>query len=171
MLMNYERIESDEMKKDIKYLVLDVDGTLTDGCVYMGENGELCKAFNIKDGYGIANIALPAGIETVIITGRMSTIVKNRAAELKISKVYQGVSDKRTKLETILEETGFSMKNCAYMGDDCNDMDCMLAVKNGGGLVGCPADAVNEVRNISDFVSTKDGGRGAVREFIEWIVR
>ena len=90
--------------KDIKYLVLDVDGTLTDGCVYMGENGELCKAFNIKDGYGLCHQAIPAGIVPVIITGRTSNIVLNRCKELGINEIHQGISDKLGELNEILAE-------------------------------------------------------------------
>lgn len=159
------------MKENIKFLVLDVDGTLTDGCIYMGEQGELCKAFSAKDGYGICHIARPAGIEPVIITGRVSKIVENRCKELKIVDIFQGIENKRGKLEEFLEEKGASLANCAYIGDDCNDLDCMEAVKAAGGFVGAPADAANEVINIADFVCTKDGGRGAVREYIEWLVR
>lgn len=157
--------------KDIKYLILDVDGTLTDGCVYMGESGELCKAFNIKDGYGIAHQAIPAGIVPVIITGRSSNIVLNRCNELGITNVHQGVSDKLLKLKGILSANGRDLKDCAYMGDDLNDLTVMEAVKEAGGFVGCPADAADEVIDISDFVSKKDGGRGCVREFIEWLVK
>ena len=156
--------------KDIKYLVLDVDGTLTDGCVYMGETGELCKAFNIKDGYGIVHIAIPAGIIPIIITGRKSDIVVNRCKELGISNVHQDVGDKLAKLKGILSANGGSLTKCAYMGDDLNDMNVMSAIKEAGGFVGCPADAAPAVIEISDFVSEKDGGRGAVREFIEWLV-
>lgn len=156
--------------KDVNFLVLDVDGTLTDGCVYMGENGELCKAFNIKDGYGIANQLIPAGVKPVIITGRTSKIVENRAKELGITQVYQGVSDKLTKLKGILSAHGKGLKDCAYMGDDLNDLKVMKAIKEAGGFVGCPADAAREVIAMSDFVATKEGGRGCVREFIEWLV-
>ena len=156
--------------KDIKYLVLDVDGTLTDGCVYMGENGELCKAFNIKDGYGICHQAIPAGIVPVIITGRTSNIVLNRCKELGINEIHQGISDKLGELNEILAERGESLKDCAYMGDDLNDLHVMKAIKAAGGLIGCPADAAAGVVELADFVSSKDGGRGCVREFIEWIV-
>ena len=156
--------------KDIKYLVLDVDGTLTDGCVYMGENGELCKAFNIKDGYGLCHQAIPAGIVPVIITGRTSNIVLNRCKELGINEIHQGISDKLGELNEILAERGESLKDCAYMGDDLNDLHVMKAIKAAGGLIGCPADAAAGVIELADFVSSKDGGRGCVREFIEWIV-
>lgn len=84
--------------KTIKYLVMDVDGTLTDGKVYIGNNGEICKAFCIKDGYGIRNLLIPSGIIPIIITGRESAIVFNRCRELGITRIYQGISDKYSKL-------------------------------------------------------------------------
>ena len=154
---------------NIKYLVLDVDGTLTDGHIYMGQNGEVMKAFSCKDGYGICHIAQPNGITPIIITGRVSDIVMNRADELKITEIHQGISDKFPKLMEILEKNGDTLSECAYCGDDMNDYDCMKKIQQAGGLVGCPADAVDEVIKIADFVSSKDGGRGAVREFIEWL--
>ncbi|SDB51606.1 3-deoxy-D-manno-octulosonate 8-phosphate phosphatase (KDO 8-P phosphatase) [Pseudobutyrivibrio sp. YE44] len=156
--------------KDIKYLVLDVDGTLTDGCVYMGENGELCKAFNIKDGYGIVHQLIPAGVTPMIITGRTSKIVENRCEELGINHIYQGVSDKLGKLKGVMSANGRTLKDCAYMGDDLNDLTVMKAIKAEGGLVGCPKDAAQALIDMADFVSKKDGGRGAVRDFIEWLV-
>ena len=155
--------------KNTKYLLMDVDGTLTDGKIYMGNEGELCKAFNIKDGCGIHDIAIPCGIIPIIITGRTSGILKNRCKEIGITRLYQGVSDKFEKLNQIMENNSY--KEVAYIGDDINDLSCMQEIKNGGGLVGCPADAVDEVKNIADFVSNKNGGDGAVREFIEWLVK
>ncbi|MCR4568635.1 MAG: 3-deoxy-D-manno-octulosonate 8-phosphate phosphatase [Pseudobutyrivibrio sp.] len=154
----------------IKYLILDVDGTLTDGCIYMGNEGELFKAFNAKDGYGIAHQAIPSGIIPIIITGRTSNIVLNRCKELGIKEVHQGVADKLGKLGEILAQAGDSLSQCAYIGDDLNDFQVMQAIQAAGGLVGCPKDAVREVVDIADFVSTKDGGRGCVRDFIEWLV-
>lgn len=156
--------------KNIKYLLLDVDGTLTDGCVYMGDSGELFKAFNIKDGYGICHIARPAGITPIIITGRTSSMVLNRCKELGIDLVYQGVQDKMPMLQQVLEDLGGSLGQVAYIGDDMNDYDCMQQVQAAGGLVGAPADAVAQVNNIADYVTSRDGGKGAVREFIEWLV-
>lgn len=150
----------------IKYLVMDVDGTLTDGKIYMSNTGELCKAFNIKDGYGIHDILLPAGITPVIITGRRSDIVLKRCEELGIAEVYQGVGSKIEKLNEITCD----LCTVAYIGDDINDLPCMIPVKEAGGKVGCPADAAKAVVKIADFVTEHNGGDGAVREFIEWIV-
>lgn len=151
----------------IRYLVMDVDGTLTDGKIYMGQNGEVCKAFNVKDGYGIHNLAIPSGIIPVIITGRKSDIVLNRCRELEINKVYQGIND---KVKTILSITS-DLSLIAYIGDDLNDLCCMERIKKAGGKIGCPADAVNEVKQLADFIANSNGGNGAVREFIEWILK
>lgn len=161
---------------DIKVLVMDVDGTLTDGKIYMGYDGESFKVFNIKDGYGINDILRSKGVEPVIITGRRSEIVENRCKELHIQYLYQGVHDKLKVLQQVLEqlnlcdESNLSLANVAYIGDDCNDLLCMRAIKEAGGLVGCPVDAVKQVIDISTFISKKKGGDGAVREFIEWFV-
>lgn len=149
----------------IKMLVMDVDGTLTDGCIYMGPNGEAMKAFNCQDGYAIAQILPKLGITPVIITGRCSAIVANRAAELKIAHLHQGVADKLPKLQEIAVELGAAAEEIAYIGDDLNDLDCMRYC----GFTGCPGDAVPEIRKIADFVSSRNGGRGAVREFVDWI--
>lgn len=145
---------------------MDVDGTLTDGKIYMGIDGEVMKAFNIKDGCGIHDILIPAGIIPVIITGRTSKIVKNRCMELEIKEIFQGVSNKTDKLFTITK----NLSQIAYIGDDINDLSCMKLIKEAGGIIGCPADAVQKVRDISDFISLRNGGDGAVREFIEWVI-
>lgn len=155
---------------NIKYLVMDVDGTLTDGKIYMSNSGELFKTFNIKDGCGIHDILIPAGIKPIVITGRQSDIVQNRCNELGITEVFQGVVNKIDILKELLAAAGDGLKDVAYIGDDINDLECMILVKENGGLVGCPADAAKEVAEIADFVSHKIGGNGAVREFIEWIV-
>lgn len=151
----------------IKYLVMDVDGTLTDGKIYMGAHGEMMKAFNIKDGCGIHDIAIPGGIIPVIITGRTSEIVKKRCGELGIQQVYQGIKNKIEQLNSIADD----LSQVAYIGDDINDLSCMISVKEAGGVVGCPADAVERVKEISDFVALHNGGDGAVRDFIEWIIK
>lgn len=155
----------------IKYLIMDVDGTLTDGKIYMGNAGEMFKAFCVKDGCGIHDLLIPNGIIPIIITGRESKIVENRCNEIGITEFYQGVSNKLDKLDEILRERQYSYCNVAYIGDDINDLACMQEVKEAGGVVGCPADAVDKVRVISDFISSKNGGEGAVREFIEWLLR
>ena len=149
----------------IKMLVMDVDGTLTDGCIYMGPDGEAMKAFNCQDGYAIAQILPKAGIVPVIITGRKSRIVENRAAELKIRHLHQQVADKLTLLRSIAEGMHIDREEIAYIGDDLNDLECMQYC----GLSACPADAVSGVLGAVDHVCSRNGGRGAVREFIEFI--
>lgn len=152
----------------IKYLIMDVDGTLTDGNIYIGEKGECFKVFNIKDGYGIAHILKDNNIEPIIITGRKSVYVENRCKELGIHKVYQGRMDKLNLLKEILG--GESMGECAYIGDDIPDLECMREIKRSGGKTGCPNDAVKEIIEVSSYVCKKKAGDGAVREFIEWLV-
>ncbi len=150
----------------IKLVLLDVDGTLTDGGIYRGNNGEELKRFNVKDGYAIVN-AQKLGIEFGIITGRKSELVEIRAKELKIKYLYQGISEKTVILEEIMKKDGLSKEEIAYMGDDLNDFLIMKQV----GLSGTPKDAVDEVIQVADFVSKRNGGSGAVREFIEHILK
>lgn len=159
----------------IKFLVMDVDGTLTDGKIYMGNDGEVFKVFNIKDGCGIYDILPQFDIIPVVITARNSKIVHRRCEELKIKEIHQGCRDKIKKLNEILvnysktqrEEYNFS--NCAYIGDDLLDIPCMEQIKHAGGIVGCPSDAVDEVKEIADFISQFRGGSGAVREYIDYL--
>ena len=150
----------------IKLVLLDVDGTLTDGGIYRGNNGEELKRFNVKDGYAIVN-AQKLGIEFGIITGRKSELVEIRSNELKIKYLYQGISEKTVILEEIMQKTGLKKEEIAYMGDDLND----ILIMKQSGLTGAPRDAADEVIQIVDFVSGKNGGSGAVREFVEYILK
>lgn len=151
----------------IKLLFMDVDGTMTDGRIYMGPSGEAMKAFSVKDGYGIANILPAYGIVPVIITGRSSEIVARRAEELGIKELHQGVSDKLAKLKEIAAAYGASPEQTAYIGDDENDAPCMEYC----GCTAAPADAHKSAVEKSDHVCSAKGGEGAVREFIEMIVK
>ena len=153
----------------IKYLIMDVDGTLTDGKIYMGYEGEMFKAFDIKDGCGIKDILPENGIIPVIITARDSKILENRCKELSIEKLYQGERNKIGRLKEILQEEGADLSACAYIGDDILDIQCMNPIKQAGGLGGCPADAVQKVVDLADFVSKRNGANVAEREFKEWI--
>lgn len=150
---------------------MDVDGTLTDGRIYMTADGELIKAFNIKDGLGIHELLPKAGIIPVVITGRESKIVENRCRELGISHCYQGCRNKEEKLIELAgrmdlraDQNGI-YREIAYIGDDVNDLPCMKRCA----MIGCPADAAAEIKKIAQFVSSRNGGHGAVREFIEWL--
>ena len=107
------------------------------------------------------------GVTPVILTGRTSKIVQNRAEELKIQQVYQGVSDKSAFLAKIMADNNVCKENVAYIGDDDNDIECMKQC----GLVGCPKDASMNVISIADYVSSNNGGNGAVRDFIEYIYK
>lgn len=156
------------MKSKIKHFIMDVDGTLTDGKIYFGANGEAFKAFNVKDGYGIAHMLKDEGIEPIIITGRQSKIVEQRAKELGILKIYQGRMDKLPIVGKAIGTDG--LETCAYIGDDIPDLECMKQIKRAGGLIGCPMDAEKEIQEICDFISSKCAGDGAVRDFIEWIL-
>ena len=162
----------DSLRKNIKIMIFDVDGTLTDGKIYMGNSGEVMKAFDIKDGCGIHDLLPRNNIIPVIITARTSDIVKNRCKELNINECWQGVRDKLGKMREIAEKYGISAdendiyKEVACVGDDIIDIKCMEHC----GLIACPADAVDEVKKISDFISDFNGGNGAVRDFINHIV-
>lgn len=153
--------------KRIKALIMDVDGVLTDGKIYMGNTGELFKAFNIKDGYAIHEILPKHGIKSVILTGRESSIVLNRAAELEVDIVLQGIKKKENEIHRIAKLLKLSTDELAYIGDDMADYEAMKLC----GIKGCPADAVEQIKEICNYVASKKGGEGAVRELIEWIVR
>ena len=151
----------------IKALIMDVDGTLTDGTIYLDNNGNEMKKFNVKDGYAISTILPEYDIVPIVITGRRSEIVRKRCEELNIKKVVQGSINKVNDMKLILNDLSISMEETAYIGDDMNDIECMKLV----GLCACPNDAVNEVKKICDIVAEKNGGEGAVREIIEKIVQ
>ena len=150
----------------IKYFVMDVDGTLTDGKIYMSDNGEFYKVFNVKDGFGIKDILIPIGIEPIVVTARITDIVLRRCKEIGIEKIYMGVKYK----ENIIRELVTDFSCVAYIGDDVNDIPCMKDVKKAGGVVACPKNAVKKVIEIADYISEHDGGEGAVRDFIDWLI-
>ena len=160
----------------IRFLIMDVDGTLTDGKIYMGQNGELFKAFDIKDGYGIKCILPQANIIPVIITARKSTIVENRGREMGVAELYQGQMNKYEVLLQVLrkysdqDKRDYTLEDVAYIGDDLLDLQCMKPIKDAGGRVYCPNDAVDEVKAIADYIAGKNAGNGAVREIINHIL-
>ena len=154
------------MQKKIKLFVMDVDGTLTDGKINMGPEGELFKSFNIRDGYGINEMLPVHGIVPAIITGRTSTIVENRAKELHVKELYQGRHDKLNTLKELMQKYDCQKENVAYIGDDILDIVCMKEC----GVIGCPSDACQQVKDIAQYICTNKGGDGAVREFIEYVI-
>lgn len=152
--------------KKIKILAMDVDGTLTDGHVYISDQGEAMKAFDIKDGMGIVK-ARERGIVPAIITGRKSQIVVNRAKELKIPEVFQAVGDKTEVLRSLAQKYECALGEIAFIGDDENDLEAMGLC----GFCACPADAVDAVKERADYVCARNGGRGAVRELIDMLLK
>ena len=152
--------------KDIKILVLDVDGTLTDGKIYVDDKDNSFKAFNVKDGFALVNW-LKLGGEVAILTGKKSNIVEKRAKELGIKYIIQGSKNKKQDLKNLLKELNITFENVAYMGDDLNDLGVMKSV----GFSACPKDSVQEVLEITNFISSKNGGDGSVREFLEYIMK
>lgn len=151
----------------IRILFMDVDGTMTDGKIYIGENGECMKAFSVHDGYAIANLLPKNEILPVIITGRKSEIVQKRASELGITEIHQGVKNKLEEMKAIAKKYQVTSENLAYIGDDLNDLECMEYC----GISACPADAVDDILTKVDYVCKRTGGQGAVREFIDWILK
>lgn len=152
--------------KNINRIFLDVDGTLTNGKIYLDDNKNEHKAFNVKDGLIVA-AAVKLGYEVIIMTGRESKLVAHRAAELGIEECYQGVKNKKQALEKLMEEKDFTYSNLAYLGDDLND----LAVMKKARFAACPADAAAEIKNNSDFISEFKGGNGAVREILTKLLK
>ena len=146
----------------VKLLVFDVDGVLTDGGLYYGPEGERMKRFDVKDGHGLVMARL-AGLSAAVLTARNSRIVEVRGKELGLSAIYQGHKDKVAGLADLLGKLNIAPDECAYMGDDVNDLGPMAQV----GLPACPADAAPEVRQQALFVAQNPGGRGAARELVE----
>ena len=151
--------------KKIKIFVMDVDGTLTDGKIYITHGGEFMKAFHVKDGYGIKKLK-DKNIIPIVITGRQSEIVKRRCLELGITELYQGISNKKETMEDILRKYKLKYENVLYVGDDENDLECMQLCE----VSACPADAISAVQNAVTYKAEHKGGEGAIREVIEWML-
>lgn len=154
-----------EAAKKIKLLAFDVDGVMTDGSVTYDENGVEYKTFNVKDGHGLVRME-KSGFITAIITARNNGTVEHRAKNLNITELYQGQQYKLSALNEILKKYNLSYENVSYMGDDIPDI-CILEKV---GLACCPNDAVEEVKNVCNFQSSINGGRGAVRELCDFIL-
>ncbi len=150
----------------MKLLFLDVDGVLTDGRITLNERGEEVKSFDVKDGYGL-KLIMADGIEVVIITGRRSRVVAHRAQELGIREVHHGISRKGPLCRRLMEERGLARSQVGCVGDDLPD----LAMFQEAGLCMTVADAATEVREQADYITSRRGGHGAVREICEWILK
>jgi len=156
----------DDRLKKIKLLILDVDGVMTDGRIIFDSNGVESKFFNVKDGHGIKMLQR-SGVEVGIISGRESVVVTNRAVELGISQVYQRSLDKLAPYRKMLEATGLSDEQVAFMGDDLIDIPVLRRV----GFAAAPADAIADVIPFVHFVAKNCGGWGAVREVCDLILK
>lgn len=151
--------------KNIKILILDIDGTLTDGSIYYGHDGEVFKRFFAKDGMGIT-LLRKSGIKTAFLTSEESEINIKRSNKLKIDYLVQGSRNKSGDLRDIVEKAGLNLDECAYCGDDINDYHVIKIV----GISFAPKDAVEEIKKNVDYVCKNNGGRGAVREISEMIL-
>jgi 3-deoxy-D-manno-octulosonate 8-phosphate phosphatase (KDO 8-P phosphatase) len=156
---------SDKILK-IKLLILDVDGVLTDGRIIMNDAGQETKHFDVKDGHGI-KILMRCSIDVVLLTGRKSQVVERRAADLGILEIHQGIWNKGEALDNILRARNIPAEEVAYIGDDIVDIPVMKRVGFGVAV----ADACSEVIAVADYVTERSGGRGAVREVCEMILK
>lgn len=150
----------------VKLIVMDVDGTLTDGLIILDSQGIETKHFHVKDGMGITR-AREAGLLTAIITARESEIVLHRAKELGLSAVKQNAKNKLQALDEIIQQFRLKEDQIAYIGDDINDISISQRV----GVSFAVHDAAEELKVVVDYVLTKDGGKGAVREAIDIILK
>lgn len=151
--------------KQIRLAAFDVDGVLTDGSLYYTDAGEEFKAFNAQDGHGIKMLQ-ESGVGIAIITSRTSKVVENRARNLGIAHLYQGVENKRDAMEALLKRLGLTWAMASYMGDDVID----LPVLRRCGFAACVPEAPALVRQNAHYVTRAGGGRGAVREFTEFVM-
>lgn len=155
-----------EKAKNIKLLLLDVDGVLTDGSLLYSSTGEETKAYNTQDGFGIA-LLHQAGLQTGIITARQSAMVERRAKELKITHVHQGARKKNEAFKEILKSTGIKPFEVAYMGDDWLDLILLQQV----GLAVTPANGAEELKDVVHYITPRSGGHGAVRDCCNLILK
>ncbi len=153
------------LARPVKMLVMDVDGVLTDGSIYLTDSGDELKAFNSQDGLGLT-LLRKSGVLLAIISGRKARCVEVRAQALGVAHVYQGIGNKAEAFARLLADTGLSAADCAYIGDDVIDLPVMRQV---GFAVAVP-DAPNLVRSHAHYVTGSAGGRGAVRELCELIL-
>jgi 3-deoxy-D-manno-octulosonate 8-phosphate phosphatase (KDO 8-P phosphatase) len=155
-----------EKLKNIKMLILDVDGVMTDGRVIMDDSGREIKHFDVRDGHGIKLIAR-YGIKVVLLTGRQSEVVLHRAHDLGIKEIYQKVFNKKEVFVKILRKNKLDAAEAAFIGDDIIDIPVLKAA----GFSAAVADALDVVKKSVDYVTQNKGGRGAVREVCEMILR
>lgn len=152
--------------KDITTFIFDVDGVLTDGSVFVTEGGDQCRTFNTKDGYAI-QLAVKCGYNVCVITGGKSEGVRHRLNSLGVTDVYLGAHTKIDLFKAYITDNAIDTAGILYMGDDIPDIDIMKQVA----LPTCPADAVEEVKTVAQYISPVMGGRGCVRDIIEKVLK
>ncbi len=155
-----------EKAKKVKLLITDCDGVLTDGGVYYSINGEEMKRFSLRDGMGTERLRKYVNVDTGIVTGENSIIVRRRATKLDIKELYLNIKDKVKCVNEICQKLNLDLSEIAYIGDDTNDLEIMKLV----GLSACPSDAISFVKEIADYITENKGGNGAYREFAELII-
>jgi 3-deoxy-D-manno-octulosonate 8-phosphate phosphatase (KDO 8-P phosphatase) len=168
MVVPLSEDEARRRARALRVVLTDVDGVLTDTGVYYSERGEELKRFSVRDGMGV-ELLRNAGIETGFLTREISGAVKARAAKLRIERYFAGVKDKRSFLETILEDTDFEAHEIAFIGDDVNDAELLRAL-SATALTAAPADAMPIARDAALYQCRARGGEGAFRDFAEWIL-
>lgn len=154
------------MYENLKYLIIDVDGTMTDSGVYYDEHGNELKRFSTKDGAGFFACE-KGGIEAIIVTGRECAATTRRLSEFRVKEVYQNIRGKVHFIEEYMEKRGIKKEEIGYIGDDINDVPSMRLC----GFVGCPKDSCREVLELADYISPICGGHGAMRDVVEHIFR
>lgn len=154
------------MMKCPKYIIIDVDGTFTDGSIYYDEKGNEIKKFNTRDAAAI-RVAIYWKIKILVVTGRECYATKRRMEDIGITDVFQGIKDKYSFIEDMIKKEGIDKDDILYLGDDVNDLKAMGLA----GTVACPSDACPEVKEISDYISIRAGGCGAVRDILESLFR
>lgn len=154
------------MERRIKYLVVDVDGTMTDSGIYYDENGNELKKFCVKDGAGFF-AAHRVGIKIIVLTGRECAATTRRMKDINVRYLFQNVKKKAAFLKSFMDENKIQKEELGYIGDDLNDYPAMKLA----GYIGCPADSCQEVKKIADYVSNVKGGYGAVRDVIKHLLQ
>ena len=165
MLKN-QNLQNIKKCKDIKLVISDVDGVLTDGGMYYSTKGEIMKKFNAKDGMGV-ELLRKNNIKTILMTKENSSIVIKRGKKIKADKIFIDMDNKEMKLDQICNSLSLTPSNIAYIGDDVNDLNIMKLV----GFSACPADAEQEILDISNYICKKEGGKGVFREVTNLILK
>ena len=164
--MIYRVFDAEKRLIDIKLLLLDVDGVMTDGSIIYNDNGEEIKVFCVRDGLGI-RMLMNSGIDVGIVTGRSSDALYHRCKNLHIQHIFDGVSDKAAALDKITEKTGIKEQDIAYIGDDLPDISIMRKI----GIPIAVANAHENVIEVAHMVTSAKGGAGAIREVCEAIIK